>query len=55
VLAKDGEVVTAGARVEQFSVVAAGDVAFSCVGSDAVQPANGEIRIDRLQIECTPS
>ena len=55
VLAKDGEVVTAGARVEQFSVVVAGDVAFSCVGSYAVQPANGEIRMDRLQIECAPS
>ena len=55
VLAEDGEIVTAGARVEEFSVVIAGDVAFSCVGSYAVQLANGEIRIDRLQIECTPS
>ena len=55
VLAKDGEPFTVSERVEQISDIVAGDVAFSCVVSYAVQLANGEIRIDRLQIECTPS
>lgn len=55
VLAKDGEPVTVSDRVEALSDVVWGDVAFSCVASYAVQLANGEIRIDRAQIECTPS
>jgi hypothetical protein len=55
VLAKDGEPFTVSEHVEQISDIVAGDVAFSCVVSYAVQLANGEIRIDRLQIQCTPS